>query len=117
MSTEPLPLDLKNILEALGIYSEEYWNYISPNIKTINCPIETGIWGTFYFLGADQTISKIKMIVPPINCEKNLLINIHEHAHAYELYQHLGKRYDIDIAAHEKYASDKEKEYIKRKKK
>ena len=44
------------------------------------------------------------------------LINIHEYAHAYELYQELGNVYVVQKKKSEEYARSKENEYLSKKK-
>ncbi len=108
-------MDLQEILTTLCIYSDDYWNYISPNIKAFDLPVETAIWGTFTTTDDNNLLTGIKILVPVIKDEKTLLINIHEHAHAFTLYQHLGQPLDIEVASHEEYARGKEQEYLLKK--
>ena len=84
--------------------------------KRLNAKIETGIWGTFTKNDSQGNLINIRIIVPEIVDEKTLLINIHEYAHAYELYQELGTKYKPNIDQSEAYAVSKEKEYLLQKK-
>lgn len=105
-------LNLKQQLLDLNICHDEFWEYMRSRTKRINAPIETGIWGTFTDNDKNGTLTNIKIIVPEIIDEKTLLINIHEYAHAYELYQELGTIYKPNKQKSEQYAISKEKEYL-----
>lgn len=109
-------INLKQNLLDLDICHDEFWEYMRSRTKRINAPIETGIWGTFTDNDENGTLTNIKIIVPEIIDEKTLLINIHEYAHAYELYQELGTIYKPNKQKSEQYASSKEKEYLLQKK-
>lgn len=107
---------LKQQLLDLNICHDEFWEYMRNRTKRINAPIETGIWGTFTDNDENGTLTNIRIIVPEIIDEKTLLINIHEYAHAYELYQELGNVYKPNKQQSEQYAISKEKEYLLQKK-
>lgn len=107
---------LKQQLLALNICHDEFWEYMRTRTKRLNAKIETGIWGTFTKNDSQGNLINIRIIVPEIVDEKTLLINIHEYAHAYELYQELGTKYKPNIDQSEAYAVSKEKEYLLQKK-
>ena len=108
-------LNLKKQLIDLNICNEEFWSYMQSRVKRMNVPIETGLWGIF--TDYDNNILKnIRIIVPEIVDEKTLLINIHEYAHAYELYCELGTQYQPQKEKSEQYAREKEEEYLSKKK-
>lgn len=107
---------LKQQLLELNICHDEFWEYMRTRTKRLNAKIETGIWGTFTENDSQGNLINIRIIVPEIVDEKTLLINIHEYAHAYELYQELGTKYKPNIDQSEAYAVSKEKEYLLQKK-
>lgn len=107
---------LKQQLLDLEICHDEFWEYMRTRTKRISAPIESGVWGTFTDNSPEGKIINIKILVPEIVDEKTLLINIHEYAHAYELFQELGNIYNINKKSSEEYASTKEKEYLTKKK-
>ena len=107
---------LKQQLLELKICHDEFWEYMRTRTKRLNVKIETGIWGTFTENDSQGNLINIRIIVPEIVDEKTLLINIHEYAHAYELYQELGTKYKPNIDQSEAYAVSKEKEYLLQKK-
>ena len=100
----------------MEICHDEFWDYITTRTKRISAPIESGIWGTFIDNDSNGAIIDIKILVPEIVDEKTLLVNIHEYAHAYELFQLLGTKYQPNKKSSEEYATSKEKEYLTKKK-
>lgn len=109
-------INLKQQLLELEICHDEFWEYMRTRTKRINAPIESGIWGAFISQDIEGNISDIKILVPEIVDEKTLLVNIHEYAHAYELFQLLGTKYQPNKKSSEEYATSKEKEYLTKKK-
>ena len=109
-------LYLKQQLLELDICHDEFWDYMSTRTKRINAPVESGLWGTFTDNDIEGRITNIRILVPEIVDEKTLLVNIHEYAHAYELYQELGTIYKPNKKSSEAYAISKEEEYLSKKK-
>ncbi len=109
-------INLKQQLLDLEICHDEFWEYMRPRTKRINAPVETAIWGAFTSYDQENKLSNIRIIVPEIVDEQTLLINIHEYAHAYELYQELGTNYIPKQKSSEEYAKSKEQEYLTKKK-
>lgn len=109
-------LYLKQQLLELEICHDKFWDYINSRKKIIAAPVEIGIWGIFIDKDDNNNISNIRIIVPEIKDEQTLLVNIHEYAHAYELYQELGTSYKPDKESSESYAKSKEQEYLTKKK-
>lgn len=107
---------LKKQLLELGICHDEFWEYMNSHTKRIAADPSTGIWGAFTEVDQNNKLSSIRILVPVINDEKTLLINIHEYAHAYELYNELGSDYKIDQEHSEAFAKFKEQEYLIKKK-
>ena len=108
-------LHLKEELKTLQICDENFWEYMTTRTKRINAPLEINIWGTFVDYDNNKKIKEIKILAPEIINQETLLINIHEYAHAFELYQELGKIYNINEKNSENFAKSKEKEYLNKK--
>lgn len=107
-------IGLKKDLQDLEICNESFWNYMQPRTKRINYPLNSGIWGTFTDNPNTNGNSEIRILVPPLTTELGYKINIHEYAHAYELFILLqnNENFDkIDKQASEEFAKSKEKEY------
>lgn len=109
-------LNLKKQLLNLEICHDEFWDYMRSRTKRISAPMESGIWGAFFSQDELGNVIDIKILVPEITDEKTLLINIHEYAHAYELFCQLGYNYKLNKKNSEDYATSKEKEYLTKKK-
>ena len=107
---------LKKQLLELGICHDEFWEYMRTRTKRIDSPLDSGLWGTFFTEDEHGTITDIKILVPNILDEETLLVNIHEFAHAFELYEQLGTIYKPNKKSSEEYARSKEKEYLIKKK-
>ncbi len=111
-------MGLKKSLYELNICSPEFWSYIHSNTKRINFPLNSGVWGTFTE-SKDRETPEIKILVPELQTELSYLINIHEYAHAFELFgllKELKSIEDIDKKQSETFARAKEKEYLVKKK-
>lgn len=107
-------LNLKRILLDLQICHDEFWEYMRFRTKRVNYPLNSGIWGTFVDNKVDDKNPDIRILVPELNSELSYLINIHEHAHAYELFSMLQDKEDLNNLnkeASEQFAVSKEKEY------
>lgn len=109
-------LYLKQQLLDLNICHDEFWEYMRNRTKRISTSIDNGIWGAFTKNDKEGRIIDIKILVPEIIDEQTMLINIHEYAHAYELYLELGNVFTINKKSSEEYAISKEKEYLTKKK-
>ena len=109
-------LNLKQQLLELEICHDEFWDFMRTRTKRISAPIESGIWGTFFSKDESGNVIDIKILVPEIIDELTLLVNIHEYAHAYELFMQLGDNYILNKKSSEDYATSKEKEYLTKKK-
>lgn len=109
-------INLKKQLLELDICHDEFWEYMRTRTKRIDSPLDSGLWGTFFTEDEHGTITDIKILVPNILDEETLLVNIHEFAHAFELYEQLGTIYKPNKKSSEEYARSKEKEYLIKKK-
>ena len=107
-------LELKKHLLDLQICYDEFWEYMRFRTKRANYPISSGVWGTFVDNKVGESLPDIRILVPELISEKSFLINIHEYAHAYELYSMLQDKRSVDTLnkeASENFAKSKEQEY------
>ena len=110
-------INLKKALLDLDICHDEFWEYMRTRTKRVNYPINCGIWGTFIDNKLGEQKQNIRMLVPPLSTEFSYRINIHEYAHAYELFIMLQDKKDlnsIDIKKSESFAVLKEEYQLKK---
>lgn len=103
---------LKEILYSLNIGNEAFWFFIISRVKIYSLNVNDFSWGCFPILSDNNILIDIRLIVPFIQDEKTLLVNIHEFAHAFELYEVLGNEYHENKAKSENLARSKEQEYL-----
>ena len=99
-----------------GIYNEDFFNYIDKKVKVLPSDTPLVWFGCFPMLDEENRIIDIRLSVPEIITEQNLLVNLHEYYHAYELYNELGMVYNPRIEEREANASNFEQTYILSKK-
>jgi hypothetical protein len=99
-----------------GLYDENFFIYIKDKVKVLPYDVSLSWFGCFPIL-KDNIIVDLRLSVPEIVTEQNLLVNIHEYYHAYELYNELGSIWIPNIEEREKAASDFEKSYLLSRKK
>lgn len=107
-------LKLKKELLDLEICHDEFWEYMRKNTRRVNYPLNSGVWGTFVDNKVGNENQDIKILVPPLVSDFAYRINIHEYAHAYELFSIIKFGEDINgvnIKNSEKFAVQKENEY------
>lgn len=82
-----------------GLYDYKMFKYLSENTLPYDFLEEEkrSSTGYHYILNSRKRLEEIKLIVPFIEDEKTIAINIHEYIHAITLYQRLGKKYKQDI--------------------
>ena len=96
-----------------GIYDENFFHYIEK--KALVLPYDTPLsWFGCFPILEDGILRDIRLSVPEIVTEKNLLVNLHEFYHAYELYNELDKVYVDNKEKREQSASDFETSYLVR---
>ena len=110
---EPFKNDIKDFFKLEKIYSEEFFDFIKNKSKILPSETDLSWFGCFPVL-ENGILKDIKLLVPEIKTEKNLLVNIHEYTHAFQLYKQLGCEYVEDVEKMEKEARDMEKRYLKR---
>ena len=112
---KPFKNILKEFLKEQNIYNENYFDFMKGKIKVL--PSDTSLeWFGCFPIVEDGILKDIRMTVPEIKTEKNLLVNIHEHVHGLELFNELGSFYNEKKEERESNASNMEKIYLKTKK-
>lgn len=81
-----------------NLYDETIFKYIRENAILFDYLEEEKrpFIGCYYNYDKNKCLSKITVVVPIINDERTLLINIHEYTHAIIIYNKLGKKYKIE---------------------
>ena len=80
-----------NILVNLEIGNQEFFQFLEGKVKRY--PIKEFGWGCFPILDEDNKIVDMRILVPDFLDELCIRINIHEYAHAFELFNELGQVY------------------------
>ncbi len=89
----------------------DFWNYISDKVIVIPSGSDMCFYGCYPIVSDDILVS-IRVCVPEIVTFKDILINIHEFAHAIDLYNEIGCVYYDNRDEREAFAKKLEKEYI-----
>lgn len=87
-----------NFFKNYGLYDEKMFNYIWRHSVFYN-DLETecnDCTGIYYIFDKNKKLLKFNLIVPYIDNEKTLFINIHEYMHAIYAYYNLGQKIIID---------------------
>ena len=97
-----------------NIDAEQFFEYIETKVHVL--PYDTSLeWFGCFPILKDGILIDIRVLVPEIVTEQNLLVNLHEFYHAYELYGVLGTIYVENREQREKNADTFEKKYILKK--
>ena len=99
------------ILHELAIGNEEFFKFLEGKVKRY--PLKDFGWGCFPILDEDNRIVDLRVLVPDFFDELCLRINIHEYAHAFELYNELGQVYVENKETRENNAKEKELEFLR----
>lgn len=87
-----------NFFKASGFYDKEIFNYIwqhSVLFNYLELENQNGI-GIYYIFNKSNKLIDFKIVVPYIDSEITLFINIHEYMHAIDAYYKLGKKIKFD---------------------
>ena len=107
---------VKEFFKEQKIYDENFFEYIETRVHTL--PYDTSLdWFGCFPIIEESIVKDMRVVVPKIVTKKNLLVNLHEFYHAYEIYNELGQEYIPNIEEREKRASLFEETYILSKKK
>ena len=102
---------VKNFFKEQNLYDESFFRDIKDRTHELPYDTPTEWFGVFPILDNDVLVD-IEVVVPQIVTEHNLLVNLHEFYHAYELYQEIGKIYEDKTDTREANASRFEKAYV-----
>ncbi len=95
-----------------NIYDEKFFEYIKDKVHYL--PSGSSLeWFRCVPIVNDNILVDIRILVPEIITKENLLVNLHEFFHAYELYNELGKEYIENIEEKEINAKNFERKYLK----
>lgn len=111
---EPFKNELKDFFRQQNLYSEEFFDFIKGKVKVLPSTTDKDWFGCFPMID-NYVLKDIRILVPEIKREIDLLINIHEYYHAIELYNELGTKYEAKTEERELRAKEMEKRYIKNK--
>ena len=111
---EPFKNELKDFFKQQNLYSEAFFDFIKGKVKVLPSITNKDWFGCFPLIDGD-ILSDIRITVPEIKTERDLLINIHEYYHAIELFSELGTKYKSKTEERELKAREMEKKYIKNK--
>jgi len=87
-----------NFFKKHNLYDKEVFDYIWDKCNFFNyLEDEYRMYtGVYYVLDKNKKLVDFNLIVPFIDSEKSLLINIHEYAHAIEAFYKLGEKFILD---------------------
>lgn len=107
-----LNLKFNDFLKQEGMNDKKFLQYLKDKIVIVPSNVEKEWFGCFPRVGENGILNSINLLVPEIETEDNLLVNIHEYTHAYDLYNELGKAYIEDKQNKEEKAKNMEKKYL-----
>lgn len=94
-----------------GLCDNNFFDFIYGKIVYLESGSDVFWYGCHPIL-EDNIIRDIRLVVPIVEKEKDLLINIHEFTHALELYNELGSKYVESRDLREEKAKNMEKLYF-----
>ncbi|MBQ2947322.1 MAG: HD domain-containing protein [Bacilli bacterium] len=106
---------LVKFLKEQNLYKEEFFEFMEGKIKVLPYDVDLSWFGCFPIVEGN-ILKDIRLLVPEIITEQNLLVNIHEYVHALELFEELGNIYEERKKERENKASNYEKIYLNSKK-
>ena len=99
-----------------NLCNEDFFHYIKD--KIILVPNTTEIfWYGCHPIIENNKIKDIRIVVPEIKKEKDMLINLHEFTHAIELYEEIGAEWEERRQEREEKARKAEEKYLTKYKK
>lgn len=107
--------ELITFLTKQNLYNEDFERFMEGKIIVVPNTTEIFWYGCFPII-EDNNLKDIRLLVPEIETETDLLINIHEFTHAIELYEELNTPYIERREERENKAKTMEKLYLKNKK-
>ena len=104
---------VKEFFKEQKIYDENFFEYIETRVHIL--PYDTSLdWFGCFPIIEEGIVKDMRVVVPKIVTKKNLLVNLHEFYHAYELYSELGCIYIENREIREENAVNFEKRYVKK---
>ena len=94
-----------------NIYNEDFFEYVRNRIYYLPFDVSLDWFGCFPILDENNILIDFHIFVPTIKTEENILVNIHEIYHGYELYNELGEIYIEDREERERRAKSFERKY------
>ena len=94
-----------NFFKDLNLISDDFFLFMEGKIVLTPNDVDISWFGCHPILNEDILID-VRVVVPEILTEKDMLINIHEFAHAIELYNELGNVYKERREEREKFAKE-----------
>ena len=95
-----------------GLCDSDFFDFMDSRVVFIPSGSDVFWYGRHPIL-KDGILCDIRVVVPLIINEFDLIVNIHEFTHAIELYNELGSFYKDDVINREKRAHEMEKIYLK----
>ncbi len=99
-----------NLLIELNIGNKKFLEFIKGKVKRY--PVKDFGWGCFPQVDVNNVLIDFYLLVPEFLDEQCMYINIHEYAHAFELFNELGNVYIENKDIRERFAKSKELQYI-----
>lgn len=106
-----LKLEFNKILKNEKMDDKDFLDYLKNRTKVVPNTLGKEYYGCFPRLN-NGILVEINLLVPEIVTKEDLLINIHEYTHAFDLYQQLNFPYVEDIEYLEEHAKVLEKKYL-----
>lgn len=106
-----LKLEFNKILKNEKMDDKDFLDYLKNRTKVVPNTFGKEYYGCFPRLN-NGILVEINLLVPEIVTKEDLLINIHEYTHAFDLYQQLNCPYVEDIEGLEEHAKVLEKKYL-----
>lgn len=107
---------ISEFFKTQNLYKKEFFDFIKERMLIVPSGTDISWYGCFPIV-EDDILKDIRLLVPEIETEKDLLINIHEFTHAIELYDELEMPYEEKREQREYKAKSMEKIYLKKFKK
>lgn len=106
-----LKLEFNDVLKNEGMDDKAFLDYLKNRTKVVPNTFRKEYYGCFPRVNNGILVG-INLLVPEIVTKEDLLINIHEYTHAFDLYQQLNCPYVEDIEYLEEHAKVLEKKYL-----
>lgn len=105
-------LDFKEFLAENQMNDPNFLEYAEKVVWRTPSKAEKRWYKVFPDINKDNILTGFRFVVPEIYTKEDLLINIHEYTHAFDLYQELGTIYKEDAEKKELRAKQLEKKYL-----